>query len=290
MKDMKLKFACADFTFPLLPHDRVLDLIAMLDFEGVDIGLFQNRSHLQPSTEFRNLRRHARALRRKLRDRGLTAADVFLQMDPDFVPYAANHPDARPRRKARDGFLKTLEYACECGSPHVSGLPGVYFQGEPKAVSFERCCRELAWRCEQARQAGVIFSIEAHVGSIVPNPRAALRLVQNTPGLTLTLDYTHFTRRGLPDKAIEPLIPHASHFHARGARRGRLQTSVQRNTINYPRILKTLRATGYRGYVGIEYVWMDWEHCNEVDNLSESILLRDAIRDAWRRLSGGTRA
>ena len=32
----KLNLACADFTFPLLTHDRVLDLIAMLDFKAVD--------------------------------------------------------------------------------------------------------------------------------------------------------------------------------------------------------------------------------------------------------------
>lgn len=37
---MRLKLATADFTFPLLPHDQVLDLIAMLDIPGVDIGLF----------------------------------------------------------------------------------------------------------------------------------------------------------------------------------------------------------------------------------------------------------
>jgi len=28
---MKLRLACADFAFPLLPHDKVLDLIALLD-------------------------------------------------------------------------------------------------------------------------------------------------------------------------------------------------------------------------------------------------------------------
>src|ERR1041385_8229426 len=50
---MKLKLACADFAFPLLPHDRVLDLIAMLEFEGVDIGLFEGRSHLWPSAEMK---------------------------------------------------------------------------------------------------------------------------------------------------------------------------------------------------------------------------------------------
>ena len=51
----KLKFACADFTFPLLPHDKVLTLIAMLDCEGVDIGLFSGRSHLTAESEFENI-------------------------------------------------------------------------------------------------------------------------------------------------------------------------------------------------------------------------------------------
>ena len=47
---MKLRLACADFTFPILPHDQVLQLIAMLGIKGVDIGLFEDRSHLRPST------------------------------------------------------------------------------------------------------------------------------------------------------------------------------------------------------------------------------------------------
>ena len=32
---MRLKVACADFTFPLLRHEKALDLVAMLEFEGV---------------------------------------------------------------------------------------------------------------------------------------------------------------------------------------------------------------------------------------------------------------
>src|SRR5438093_178728 len=143
---MKLKLACADFTFPLLPHERALDLIAMLDFDGVDIGLFEGRSHLWPSREFK----------------------------------------AAEKSGARLG-------------------------------------KELAWRVEQSSNRGITFGVEAHVGSIAPKPKQALRLAQSVPGLTLTLDYTHFTRAGLPDSSVEPLIRYASHFHARGARRGRLQ-------------------------------------------------------------------
>lgn len=275
---MKLKLACADFAFPLLPHDKVLDLIAMLEFDGVDIGLFEGRSHLWPSKVFASPVKSGKQLGRKLADRHLRCADVFLQMNPSFIPYAINHPEAARRRRARDWFLKTLDYAAACGAKHVTTLPGVYFDDEKPADSWQRCCEELAWRVGQAKQHRIVFSVEAHVGSIVPNPKAALLLVRSVPDLTLTLDYTHFTRAGLPDRAAEPLIAHASHFHARGARRGRLQTSFQQNTIDYARVLRAMRQAGYQGYVGVEYVWVDWEHCNEVDNLSETIQLRDFLR------------
>lgn len=274
----RLKLACADFTFPLLPHDRVLDLIAMLEFDAVDIGLFEGRSHLWPSREFKSPSKSGNRLRRKLTKRGLRCADVFLQMNPSFIPYAINHPEAVRRRRARDCFLKTLDYASAAGAKHVTTLPGVRFETEKSIISWQRTCDELAWRVAQAKGRGIVFSVEAHVGSIAPDPRTALRLVRTVPGLTLTLDYTHFTRVGLPDRASEPLLAHASHFHARGACKGRLQSAFTHNTIDYARVLRTMRKAGYRGYVGVEYVWIDWEHCNEVDNLSETIQMRDFLR------------
>jgi sugar phosphate isomerase/epimerase len=103
------------------------------------------------------------------------------------------------------------------------------------------------------------------------------------PGLTLTLDYTHFTRLGMPDSAVEPLVKHASHFHVRGARKGRLQAPFKENAIDYARVLRAMRASNYKGYLGVEYVWIDWEHCNESDNLSETILFRDFLRSAMKR-------
>lgn len=102
-----------------------------------------------------------------------------------------------------------------------------------------------------------------------------MKLIENVPGLTLTLDYTHFTRLGIPDRQIEPLTKYASHFHVRGASKGRLQAPFKENKIDYARAVKALGKAGYRGYLGVEYIWVDWEHCNEVDNLSETILLRD---------------
>ncbi len=281
---MELRLACADFTFPLLPHDSVLGLIAMLELDGVDIGLFEGRSHLWPSAVFPKLPGSARELGRKLADRGLKAADLFLQTALDFTSVAPNHPEAGVREKARTLFLKTLEFARECGGRHVSALPGVFFPGESEAASLGRCLEELAWRVERSREAGLVFSVEAHVGSIAPTPEAAMGLVRGVPGLSLTLDYTHFTKQGFSDAEIEPLIRHASHFHARGAAMGRIQTVVKESTIDYRRVVEAMKAAAYPGYVGIEYTWNEWEDCNRTDNVSETIILRDILRSA---INGG---
>ena len=279
---MRHKLACADFTFPLLAHDHSLELIAMLGFEGVDIGLFEQRSHLWPSREFKQVTRSGRKLGRRLDALGLKAADVFLQMAPDFVPYAVNHPHPRRRRKARDWFVKTLDYTVACGGTHVTTTPGAPFEGEARRDSLARAVDELAWRVAQAEACGVTFSVEAHIGSIVPTPVSAAKLIEAVPGLTLTLDYTHFTRQGMADARVEPLIQYASHFHVRGARKGRLQVNLAQDVIDYRRVYRAMCRTGYRGWIGIEYVRTEWERCNESDNLSETILYRDLFRQLIR--------
>lgn len=271
--------ASADFTFPLLPHDDVLKLIAILKFDGIDIGLFESRSHLWPSKEFADgAEKSGKILKKKLDDIGLKCADVFLQMDPDFRPFATNHPDAKPREKARDWFMKTLDYANAAGCHHVTALPGVHNEGEDYEKSFARSVTELAWRAEQAKSRGIVFGTECHVGSIAPDPQSALRLAKSTPGLTLTVDYTHFTRSGVPDEQTHPLLEYASHFHARGARKGRLQCAMPDNTIDYAGIVQQMKSRNYRGWLGVEYVWIDWEQCNTCDNLSETIQMRDLLR------------
>jgi sugar phosphate isomerase/epimerase len=159
----------------------------------------------------------------------------------------------------------------------VTALPGARFDDEPRKASLARAADELAWRVERASELDIVFGVEAHIGSIVPRPASAGKLVTRVPGLTLTLDYTHFARAGVPDAVAEPLVRYASHFHIRGARKGRLQTSFADNAIDYARVIAAMDEAGYSGWLGIEYVWTEWERCNECDNLSETILFRDYI-------------
>lgn len=274
---MKLRLACADFSFPLLPHDDVFKLIAMLGFEGVDVGVFQDRSHLQPSQVIPNLAGSASELSHQVRDTGLNFADIFYQAST-FQDRAANHPDPNQRRQSRDLFLRMLEFTLRCNAPHMTALPGVDWEGQPHDQSLKRSAEELAWRAEQAGAVGVVFSVEAHLGSVAPTPASAKQLVDLSPGLTLSLDYTHFIRQGYSDDDCETLIPYAAHYHARGANKDRLQAPLKDNSIDFQRVLRAMERANYAGYVGIEYVWTEWERCNEVDNLSETIQLRDRLR------------
>lgn len=276
------RFACADFTFPLLSHDKVLNLIAMLDCEGVDIGLFSRRSHLTAETEFGHITQRARALSARLRDCGLVATDVYLQLDTNLSTYAINHPEAQRRQYARDNFLKLLDYATELGADHITTLPGMFFPNTTQQESLDRCYEELQWRLEKASGTGLIFAVEVHIQSPFTDPADMKVLLDAVPGLTLTLDYTHFIYSGYTQEEIDPFLAHASHFHARGAKKGRLQTLMTENTIDYKKVIEKLKATNYAGWIGLEYIWTAWERCNEADTLSETILLRDLIKEAYR--------
>ena len=65
--------------------------------------------------------------------------------------------------------------------------------------------------------------------------------------------------------------------HQRGARRGRIQVPFSRSTIDFGRMVKVARRNKFRGWFEIEYCYIDWEHCNEYDTISETIQYRDFL-------------
>ena len=138
---------------------------------------------------------------------------------------------------------------------------------------------ELEWRSNRAQENGLRFSIEAHLGSIVEDPAEVPRLLDAVSSMTLAFDITHFIYQGYRQRSLVPLAAHAGHVHVRGARPGRMQVGAAENEVDYDCLLESLRSVGYNAYVACEYVWVDWERCNECDNLSETIMLRDRVRE-----------
>ncbi len=270
---MKLKLACSDFTFPDLPHNQALQLISMLGIKGVDIGLFEDRSHLRPSIEFVNVRRSAQKLKKRLDSHGLVAADIFLQLALDYESSAVNQPNPRRRRRTRDAFLKALDYTAECKCKHLTTLPGAHFATESRRDSLARAADELAWRVDRAREYRITFAIEPHIGSISDTPKRAEKLVRDAPGLTLTLDYAHMYPRGYSEAQIEGLIQYSSHFHARGVHKRLGTCGLQENTLDWKRVFRVMERNGYRGWIELEYGG---------NNVTDTV----AFRDYFRKLLG----
>lgn len=278
MSHNHIRFSCADFTFPLLAHDRVLQLIKLLGIDAVDLGLFEDRSHVYPSHIVKDPAGKGRLLAAQLDKAGLTASDVFLQTGAEPPIAAANTPDAGIRSQNRTLFAKTLEFSDTLGCRHLTGLPGVHHKGENLQDDWKRAVEETWWRVEQAKAAGIVYAIEPHVGSILPDASTTLQFIQDCPDITLTLDYGHFIYQGQSNQSVHPLVSHASHFHARGGARGQLQTIVKENEIDFETIIDRFKAIGYTGFICLEYVYQDWEGCNRTDNVSETILLHQLLR------------
>lgn len=98
------------------------------------------------------------------------------------------------------------------------------------------------------------------------------------PGLSLTLDYSHFTFHAMPLEHIARLDPYATHWHARQAGHGNGQARLADGVIDFARIIHGLHARGYAGTVCLEYVHGDWVGLDGVDCVSETVKLRDELR------------
>ncbi|RFU83896.1 sugar phosphate isomerase/epimerase [Streptomyces triticagri] len=275
-----MRFSCADYTWPLLPHGAALDLARALECAAVDLGFMTLRSHIRPETARGAIPFTAGVVRERLDARGLDAADVFAIPYTDFETMAANHPDPKEQENSLAFFRDAVDFAAGTGAPGLTTLPGVLFAGDSHASALARAADGLSRRVELAAAHGLDLSVEPHTGSLIDTPEKTLELLERVPGLRITLDPAHYVHAAVPVPDILPLLPHARHLQCRPGAPGRLQVAVEEDTIDWPSLVTPLRRQGYEGYWGLEFVWQEWMDCNRVDTVAESALLRDALRAA----------
>lgn len=270
-------FSCADFTFPLLNRSTSLRLIHLLGLRYVDVGLFARSSHFSPIDLEASRSRYIEQAQNDLQAAELGVSDVFLQIGVDPSECSANDPSSVQREKNRDVFARALEFCVAVGSKHLTGLPGVVHSESSLDRNVGLAQDEAAIRVKECAKAGVSYAVEPHIGSICADVRSAAAFVKAVEGLTLTLDYGHFVMAGETSEQVHRLLGFASHVHVRGGAVGRLQTSVKENAIDFSGMLAGLHRLGYAGFLALEYVWVDWNDCNRTDNISETLLLRNAL-------------
>lgn len=274
---MTVRLSCNDYAWPSLSHGTVLGLIRDLGFEGVDIGLFADTTHVTLSSVAARPAERARELKVLVESAGLKVADVFLtsSMDLDrLTPTSRVGSDVDDLRLI---FRATVEFASELEAPGVTLLPGTVLAGQSIDDAISLAADGLAPLVELGNEHGLGVSVEPHIGSCIESPEAAQLLVERCPGLQVTLDPSHFAYGGFSAQEMAILAGCTRHVQVRPAGLGVMQAKVRDNQVDLALLLCALRDVGYDSWLASEFVWMEKWRCDEVDNTGESCNLRKVL-------------
>jgi len=269
-----VRFTCTSWSWPLLPFEDVIRVMRVLGFSAIDVGAFAGFVHFEPADLARDPRRAAARITDIGKRHDVVFTDLFVALGPTPSINAVNAPEADVRDGNLAAFRGIVDFCAEAGIPGVTLCPGVQHAGVSRSAALDLATQELGRLFELGRAAGLRVSFEPHIESITESPEEALRVVKSVPGLTLTLDYSHFIAQGYAPEAVEPLLPHAGHVHLRQAKPGTLQARADDGAIDFDAVLGRLAAHGYTRWIAFEYEWNEWQGNNRVDVLSETLALK----------------
>jgi sugar phosphate isomerase/epimerase len=278
---MAFELSCTDFTFHSLPHERALELIAMLELSYCDLLFFPGGRHVQVPELLADPVQAANEVARRVDAAGLGVADI-LGLFGGYRELSPNDPDPETRAQSREAFERLLEFAAGVGTHGVTIIPGMDWPGESHESALGRAGEEMAWRVERATEAGLRLSFEPHVESITENVEDTLRLCSLAPGLTIALDYSHLVYHGIAQSEIERLHPVTGHIHGRQGGPGVLQAGSRTGAIDFERVISLFVQEEFEGFFCLEYCCDAYNDMDRVDTITETIRLRDlfiAVRD-----------
>jgi sugar phosphate isomerase/epimerase len=269
----RFRFSCTSFSFPLLRLPAVARVLSALEFRHVDLCIADGDRDVRAQAVEADPAAAAGLDRRACEDAGLSVVDVFCHLGRNAFDRPVNTPDPAQRRHNRERFSAYLAYAAAVGAEGLTLSPGKPW-AEMGDGGVHLACEELAVYAGWARGRGLRLSVEPHLDSIAAEPESAARLVERVPGLTLTIDYSHFVARGIDQAAVHPLLPLAGHVHVRQAAPGKLQAADDEGVIDFDPVLERLAGLGYRGALTLEYLWSPWQGMNRIDVVTETLRLR----------------
>lgn len=269
---MAFKMSLTSWSLPACSLDEAVGIARVLGIGGLDVGYF-----FRPALDKARLLAEPERVADEVRALGIETPCLYHLFGTTLADRNLADPGSLDRNIA--DLTQAVRFCQRAGIGVIFVLPGVCNPGQGRSEALARSAESLKRMVPIAAKAGVALTIEAHVHSYLESPALVLELIDKVPGLKLTLDYGHFVCLGYRQEEIDVLAPHAAHVHLRQAKSGELQTKLGKGTINMGAQLATLRAAGYDGYVALEYTHQDYMDSLYDDILTETIQLRDLVRD-----------
>lgn len=284
---MSIRLSCSDYTWPNIRHTTVMSIIADLGFEGVDIGVFNTQTHVTVPAIVADPAHVADFVLRATDAVGLLVADVFLTAHNTLEGLSPTSATKGDWEKLKGIFSALVKFATAVKSGGITLLPGVIEPGVSHDEALTRSAMRLSALVEIANEANLATSVEPHVGSCIEDPNSTLELLEMCPGLSITLDPSHFGYLGWQVNSLIPLISRTRHVQIRPAGRGVMQTRLVDNELDLSLLVSELRKHNYSGWITSEFVWMEKWGCDRVDNTTESYLLGQHLRQLLENPNDG---
>jgi len=191
-------------------------------------------------------------------------------------------PDARMRDDNFDMFKSFVAFCRAIDCPGITVSAGVTHDGQDFEDAYAISRNELRRMVDHAGSNDVEVRPEPHGESTMGTLALCRRMLDDVPGLKISLDYSHFMPQGHSHEEVDELIPWAGHVHARQANRERLQCRQEDGILDFGHIIAALKAQGYTGNVALEYVCVDYRGCYDVDVITETLKLKQELEGYLR--------
>ena len=266
-----MQLSVTSWSFPACGLEEAWGIARAIGMDHMDLGLLHG-----PALDRAAILATPDTAAEAIEQSGIKVSNVYWLFGDTPFERAVSDPSAHEANMV--DLKSVLRFAKALSSPTLFILPGVNHPGQSIQQSLEISINALRDMTRLADDHGVVLTIEPHVGGLLDSPQRTEELIENVPGLKLTLDYAHFVCTGYTQSQIDPLAEHAAHIHLRQARPGALQAKWGEGTLDFGAMIHTLRSVGYDGFLSLEYVHQSYLNTLYDDVLTETIQMRDCVR------------
>jgi sugar phosphate isomerase/epimerase len=220
--------ACSTLCFARETLETALRQIAELEFDKFELALVESGQHLRPSEAGDN---PEAALQRLRRGPSLIPSSLYL----DFGPVDWSDPTQRRRFDGLCRLAKALNVAV------------VTLHAQPAGTPLADEVQRLAQLSATAMREGLVLALLTHSETLTGDAQVAVELCKAVPGLSLTLDPSHFLQSQRPQPEFDVVFPYVQNVHLRdtGQAPGEFQVRVGQGQVEYARIVNLLQRHAY---------------------------------------------
>jgi sugar phosphate isomerase/epimerase len=277
------RIACTTHSFGIVPLGAAFRIIKALEFDYADLIAATYPQQLDPHMLAANPEREAERI-------GNLAAEAGMRLSGCFVGFRERLTTADPeqRRRLPELYGAAGRLASRLGIAHVQTGFGRADPALSADEQFAVIVDNVRAVQKAVAAAGAELLVEAQRGAAISSPDALERLLRAVPGLRINHDPGQFACQGFEQGSYEPLYAATAHIHMRQARPGALQEKLELGTVDFRRVVRALQAAGFDGVYATEYVhFAGSADCANVDVVTETVKMRDLIREELAALSGG---